>query len=88
MFFQEAAKWRFSRISVQKNLPDSILVFGRHFEISSNFLFFPKNMSIDDLAYFIEKKYFVRFKMASDVQKLQHGGSKSFFIFSHHLLFF
>jgi hypothetical protein len=54
--FQKATRWSFSRISVQKNLPDAILVFGRHIGIESNFLIFPENMIIFYKNHFTEWK--------------------------------
>jgi uncharacterized membrane protein YgaE (UPF0421/DUF939 family) len=46
MFSQKAARWRTVEFLFRKNLPDAILIFGRHFGFIFNLLFFPKNMSI------------------------------------------
>jgi hypothetical protein len=64
MFSQKAAGRRFSRIFVPKNLPDAILIFGRHFGFFSNLLFFPKNMSIFFIKIILQnEKIFIQSKI-------------------------
>jgi hypothetical protein len=61
MFSQKAARRRFRRIFVKKNLSEAILIFGGYFGFFSNLLFFPKNMSNSYKHHFTEwEKIFIR----------------------------
>jgi hypothetical protein len=67
----------------RKNLPDAILIFGRHFGFFSNLLFFPKNMSIFFIKIILQngKSLFVDFCQIYENKKskIRHLGLCRYF---------